>query len=107
MIIFSFKAASILQLSLMALLICRLPLHAVPDIDITASVTDLENFCGTSRVKIVFTTNGDSLYFVDFTESSQPRIQTTHQVSDPAVPVLSPGGHWIAYATISDLDARS
>lgn len=61
--------------------------------------------CGTSNVKLVFIWNS-GLYFVDFSESS-PAIKEIAAVTDAAIPVISPNGKWVTYATQTRRDGAT
>ncbi|MBD3345355.1 MAG: hypothetical protein GF401_09870 [Chitinivibrionales bacterium] len=61
--------------------------------------------CGTSNVKLVFIWNR-SMYYVDFTENA-PSIRKIAAVTDAAIPVISPDGNWVTYATQTTQDGAT
>ncbi|MBD3319926.1 MAG: hypothetical protein GF350_02405 [Chitinivibrionales bacterium] len=76
------------------------------DLDVRlVDARDVEDFCGTRNVKVAFINTG-SLYYVDFSETN-PAVHQIDAVSDAAIPVISPDGEYIAYATGTTSDAAT
>jgi hypothetical protein len=66
---------------------------------------------GGMRAKLVFVNNTSAikrLCYIDFSEPGEtPQIHTINAVQDPAVPVISPDGNWVVYASGNGAEAGS
>ncbi|MBD3343595.1 MAG: hypothetical protein GF401_00880, partial [Chitinivibrionales bacterium] len=97
----TFVASSILSGSIF---LSAAMVQAEPTVTL-AEVTDVENFFGTRNVKVAFTIERN-LYYVDFTETPAA-LHKIDAVTDAAIPVISPDGNYIAYATGTSSDAAT
>lgn len=90
---FPYKAAAV-SIALMAFWIA--PLFG--QFTITVDPDSLAAICGTNKVKLVFLAK-DSLWYVDFSETT-PQARTIKTISGaPTTPALSPDGGYAAYVT--------
>jgi hypothetical protein len=87
-----------------ALLICNFS-YAQLKAKITASKTQINEFCGTTNVKIVFGCQNE-LYFVDFSDSF-PQFQKINNTVSAFFPVISSDGKWITYQTGVNVEGPS
>ncbi|MBD3319575.1 MAG: hypothetical protein GF350_00595 [Chitinivibrionales bacterium] len=72
-----------------------------------ATASQVEHFCGTKQAKIVFVTSDHKMFYIDFAESENPSIHAFQNVAHAAVPMISPNGEWVAFATGTIEDAAS
>ncbi|MBD3419803.1 MAG: hypothetical protein GF398_06785 [Chitinivibrionales bacterium] len=93
-------------LSALLLSVIALNASAVNWATLLADRDEVETFTGTQNVKVVFTSEG-SLYYVDYSESNNPSVHEIIAESEAAIPVISPDGNWITYATGTSADANT
>ncbi|MBD3418537.1 MAG: hypothetical protein GF398_00315 [Chitinivibrionales bacterium] len=94
-----FVRATLALLSITALISAQIPAR------ISVDKNEVDNFCGTGNVKLVFTWN-EELYLVNFADAT-PAITKMDNVSDAAIPVISPDGQWVTFATGTNADGAT
>ncbi len=67
---------------------------------IAATPASVQEFFGTNKVKLVYvqkTNNVNTIYYVDFSETSPTIKKLINNTGDVALPVIAPDGNWVVY----------